>query len=252
MTIQYASDLHLEFPENRKFIKDNPLSPVGDILILAGDIVPFVQLDQHQEFFNYVSDHFQSTWWIPGNHEYYHGNIDGESGAMCESIRPNVHLVNNFSVIQGVVRFILSTLWSNIRPVNQWHIWKGLNDFRLISNGSSKLSVDDYNLLHQDALDFLSQELHIPFEGRTIVTTHHVPTLFHYPEKYLHDKLNEAFAVELEELIFETQPDYWIFGHHHYNQDPFALGKTTFLTNQVGYVQCEEHLLFAYDKIITI
>lgn len=252
MNIQYASDLHLEFPENRKFIRDNPLLPVGDILILAGDIVPFVQIDQLQDFFNYISDYFQTTWWIPGNHEYYHGDISEKSGTLDESIRPNVHLVNNFSTTQDGVRFIFSTLWSMIRPVNQWQIWQGLNDFKLISNGRAKLSVDDFNGLHRDSLDFVSQELHSPFEGKTVVTTHHVPTLFHYPEKYILDKLNEAFAVELQELILDTQPDYWIFGHHHYNQEAFTLGRTQLLTNQVGYVQYKEHLLFQNDKIITI
>ena len=31
MTIQYASDLHLEFQLNREFIKANPLKPEGDL-----------------------------------------------------------------------------------------------------------------------------------------------------------------------------------------------------------------------------
>lgn len=252
MTIQYASDLHLEFPENRKYIQDYPLTPVGDILILAGDVVPFVQMDQHQDFFSYVSDHFQTTWWIPGNHEYYHGDITAKSETFCENIRSNVHLVNNYTSNHHGVRFIFSTLWSMIRPVNQWQVWQGLNDFKLISNGHHKLSVDDFNVLHQDSRSFIGHELQRPFAGRTVVTTHYVPTLLHYPEKYKADKLNDAFAVELEGLIQDTKPDCWIFGHHHHNQDAFVLGSTRLLTNQVGYVRRNEHSRFKHDKIITI
>ena len=38
MKIQYASDLHLEFSQNSKYLKENRLSVKGDILLLAGDI----------------------------------------------------------------------------------------------------------------------------------------------------------------------------------------------------------------------
>ena len=38
MKIQYASDLHLEFADNRDYIEMGGIQPVGDILVLAGDI----------------------------------------------------------------------------------------------------------------------------------------------------------------------------------------------------------------------
>jgi len=64
--------------------------------------------------------------------------------------------------------------------------------------------------------------------------------MLHYPPQYAGSPLNMAFASELKPLIEETQPDYWIYGHHHVNIPAYNIGKTVMLTNQIGYVSSNE------------
>jgi len=249
--LQYASDLHLEFPANKEFLKQHPLQPVGDVLVLAGDIVPFAVLDKHKDFFSYVSDNFETTYWLPGNHEYYHFDIVGKSGVLHEPIRSNVFLVNNTSVVYDHVKLIFSTLWSRISPGYQWQIECSLNDFHVIKHKGYRFSAEQYNQLHTDSLAFIQNELNKK-EEKLAVFTHHCPTFLNYPEQYKGDILNEAFAVELHDLIEGSEIASWVYGHHHTNTPEFMIGNTKLITNQLGYVQRNEHRIFEPNKVIEI
>jgi len=252
LKIQYASDLHLEFPANKEFLNRHPLKPVGEVLVLAGDIVPFAVMDKHQDFFSYVSDHFENTYWLPGNHEYYYFDIAEKTGILHEAIRSNVFLVNNTSVVHNHVQLIFSTLWSHLSPGLQWQIENCLSDFHLIKPKGHRFSAELYNQLHTDSLEFIIVELKMVLEEKVAVFSHHCPTFLNYPDQYKGDVLNEAFAVELYDLIESSNIDCWVYGHHHSNTPEFCIGKTKLITNQLGYVQRNEHKLFETNKLINI
>jgi len=245
MKVQYCSDLHLEFWENRNFLKENPIVPEGEILILAGDIMLFSEMYRHEDFFDFLSKSFKTVYWIPGNHEYYHSSMDGRIGPFREQIRDNIFLLNDSVEIIENVRFVFSTLWSFINKEDEDEIWHLLNDFRLIKIGGKNLTPAIYNELHLQSKEFLTNTLRQKFKGNTVVVTHHVPTMQNYPSKYLGDVLNQAFASELKPLIEETKPYYWIYGHHHVYVQAYNIGKTTMLTNQLGYVSGNEFLDFS-------
>jgi predicted phosphohydrolase len=250
MKVQYCSDLHLEFPVNKKYLNANPIKPEGDVLLLAGDIIPFTEIEKENDFFNFLSDSFEHTYWIPGNHEYYRSDITERTGTFHEEIRSNVSLLNNTAIEHKGVRLLFSTLWSKINPALEFVIKKAMADFRLIKNNGKKITVDDYDQLHEDCRTFLGNELSNITDQKKIVVTHHLPTFFNYPEKYRYSELNTAFATELFELIEPSNVDYWIFGHSHEVVQDFRIGKTTLTTNQQGYVEYGEHSNFVSNRII--
>lgn len=252
MNIQFASDLHLEFRENKEYILQNPLKPSAEILILTGDVMPFFLIEKHADFLNYCADHFKQTYWLPGNHEYYGSDIAQRSGSFIEHIRPNVHLLNNHAVAIQNCLFVFSTLWSKVSTANIWYVQQNLNDYHSILRNKKPFTVTDSNALHNEGLSFIRKKLKTNTLSKALVATHHVPTMMHYPEQYKGDTLNEAFATELYIEIENLKPDYWLYGHHHTNTPNFNIGKTMLQTNQLGYVKYGEHRTFENTKILSL
>jgi predicted phosphohydrolase len=240
MLIQFCSDLHLEFPENRLLLKRNSLPGKGKVLILAGDIVPFAGMEKHFEFFDYISGNFDQTYWVPGNHEYYGSDAGQKSGELNERIRSNVFLVNNFAIELEGLSLLFTTLWTHIRPRYQWNIERSLNDFSVIRFQGHKLTVAQVNEFHSENIAFIHEQIEKRKGKKIVVVSHHVPTFFNYPEIYKGSEINEAFGTELFDLIHDSGIDYWIYGHHHVNVPDFKIGNTSLITNQMGYVRNNE------------
>jgi predicted phosphohydrolase len=252
MKIQYCSDLHLEFSENQKFLARNPLQPVGDILVLAGDTVTFHDLKKAREFFDFVCDHYSAVYWVPGNHEYYGSDVSDRASPLCEQLRDNLFLVNNHSIVHEGVRLFFTTLWSRISPQHEWDIQRSISDFSTIRYAGAKLTAHRFSLLHEESLGFLRDAIRESKEEQMVVVSHHVPTMMNYPKVYKNSPLTEAFATELFDLITDSDISCWIYGHHHVNTPDFTIGKTRMLTNQLGYVHQFEHKSFRRDVVVDV
>jgi len=251
MRIQYCSDLHLEFPQNASHMKNNPLIPFGEILVIAGDVAYLGDKFSENPFWDQVSEDFEQVYVIPGNHEFYGGYDSG----MClkqnyrEEIRENVTLLNNAVVEHPDSRLIFTSLWSLIEKEPDV-IRESINDFRLIRYNNDKLSIDVFNEFYKASMDFLLPELQKKSAKKTVVVTHHLPSPQCIEEKYVGSPLTEAFCVDLTKEIEAGFADYWIYGHSHGNIPDVTIGNTLLLTNQLGYVELGESESFSRSAAI--
>ncbi len=254
MKIQYASDLHLEFAENSSFLKHNPLIPMGEVLVLVGDI-GYIGDENYSKLplWDWVSDNFERCIVIPGNHEFYKFfDVSQLYNGWELSIRSNITCYYN-SVIDLSQEIVLigTTLWSNIEQHNAYFTEKAITDFRRIKNKENNLSWIDFNALHQQCLDFLQESIERHSSKKIVVATHHVPSVELMSPEFTGSSLNGAFVVELGRFIQNAPIDYWVYGHSHRNIERI-IGATKCLSNQLGYVFRDEHLDFILDKHFVI
>ncbi len=259
MKIAIMSDLHLEYDARHVDRLDHgaqinaaldfyfkPPQPEADFLVLAGDV------HSGALGIDWAVRHFAlPTILIAGNHEFYGhelfrtiafnrqraGTTNGQV-IFLERATWEVTLQTG-----ECARFICATLWTDFRlygtPEASMAIARErLEDFEVIriERGYKlrKLRPDDTNRLHRASLAFLRRELARPFDGITVVVTHHAPSPRSIAAKFQNDQLNPAFASNLDTLIYDYEPALWIHGHMHDSFD-YRIGPTRVICNPRGY-----------------
>ncbi len=249
--IRVLSDLHLEF---RSWTP--PGSP-ADVVVLAGDI------HVGDEGILWGRKHFPDSEviYVPGNHEFYGGEMGDVLGRMREAARTaGVHLLDTDSVnIQGV-RFLGATLWTDFALDGQQEktvahamaiAQSVMVDYRAIRFRSEEyLSAIDTLQLHRLHASWLRHELAKPCSGQTVVVTHHLPHAMSIHKKYERSPLNPAFASDLSELVREPVA-LWIHGHTHESMDYMRAG-TRVVCNPRGYLPDEPNPLFEPGLVIEL
>ena len=238
VTIQYASDLHLEFQTPKSF--QTMIDPISDILVLAGDIGnPFKKI--YLLFLQWCRLNFKHIVLIPGNHEYYRSSLKKSRKKMKELCADTgvIFLDRGFLELPeyGVV-LIGTTLWSNIPSSKKADVLMNINDYNYIEG----FSVDINNALYKRNVEWLSETIKYHNENnpsyKIVVVTHHapVPEITSSPI-YRGKSTNCAFASDCTSIMDGVSV--WIYGHTHYSttfSHMLPSGKTVIITaNQRGY-----------------
>lgn len=253
MKIQYMSDLHLEFPQNSKYIAELNMKPLGDILLLAGDIGIIGDKSYETDpFWDWASSNYEKVYVIPGNYEFYGGfDISELRDGKLADIRCNVELHYN-SVVQldSDTDLVLTTLWSRIDERYAHAIESKMADFWKAKYCGKRFKPKAYNEEHEKCLSFLKDALK-DANKRHIVVTHHMPSRKLANPIYKDSIYNSAFDSDQEALMQNCNIPYWIFGHSHYNAPITQIGRTILLTNQLGYLD-EVRVESDFDPIFGI
>lgn len=233
MKIQIISDLHNEFGVSDLNFEDI------DLLIIAGDLDLGIKgILWLKKTINHIP-----VIYVLGNHEYYKGSYP-KTLRQIETLseNTNIHVLENKSLVINDVTFHGATLWTDFGLFGNPQTYGSfcqtkMNDYRLIrvDPSYSKLrSIDTYKI-HQHSLRWLEGSLKNSTTDKNIVITHHAPSIKSIPEEFKEDFLSSAYASNLESLILEYKPEYWIHGHIHQPIE-YAIGNTKIICNPHGYI----------------
>lgn len=246
------SDFHLEHGTTP--VEDLIASgiPEADICLCAGDIHYGAKAIQ-------VLDHLIGSR-MPvvttlGNHEFYGGEyhqVRREAQAAA-SHASNLTLLDPGAFIAGDVRVIGATLWTDYRlhgdayqdeaMAKARHMLADHDQIRHRNKDRTVSAWSPYHARkqHEDELSYIINYLSQPFDGKTVVLTHHAPHPASIHPRFRQGpsrNVNVGFASDLTRIIEKFQPALWVHGHMHDGVDHFV-GSTRVIANPRGYTRSD-------------
>lgn len=249
MKLHCLSDLHTEFED--LIVPDRG----ADLIVLAGDIGVGLEGVGHSMATSRRLG--RPVVYVPGNHEFYQNRnvlptveqdpyVDGIDTMVrlmkLKAEGSGVVVLDNAEFRMGDLRVLGTILWTDFQLFGPETIDRAMtraaavvNDFRgCIQHCARNFLPEDALDRHRRSLRWLIEMLHEPFEGVTVVVSHHAPSMKSVPPKFRQELATAAFASDLKHLIEDTDIELWIHGHTHYSVD-YRIGKTRVVSNQRGY-----------------
>ena len=226
MKINYFSDIHLEFGWLESPVTD------ADVVVAAGDI------GVGPEAVEWLARIPQPVLYVAGNHEYY----GGELASTCAAIRDacegtNVTFLEQKEVVFGKTRFLGTTLWTDFSDGDERILLRAashMNDYQQIRYADRLLQPADILAVNAAANAWLSQQIQQPFDGQTVVITHHAPSHKSWDPPPKDSAFLASYCNDMDELLDRASVGLWIHGHIHQTAD-YRIGETRVVCNPRGY-----------------
>lgn len=242
MRINYFSDVHLEFGRLERPEND------ADLIIAAGDI------GIGRQGINWLKGIEKPVIYIAGNHEFYTHEYRRTLNMLRTTCADsNITFLEKDTLILGDIRFLGCTLWTDLLIAGEEkanELGMRLNDFRTIRFKEDSFDQAIFTRLHRSSKLWLENELEEPFDGKTVVITHHAPLRWSWREG--NNELKKlAYCNTLDDLIAKSDIVAWFHGHIHSPND-YSVSGTRILSNPRGYKGRREVEGFDQNKIIEI
>ena len=234
MKLNVLSDLHLSLGAL------DPPDNDADVVVLAGDIA------RPREAIAWASALRKRVLYVAGNHEVYGSTIDATLDALrVLSEGTQVRLLDDEALVVDGVRFLGSTLWTDFalfgehrRAAVMHEAARFMRDFTRIRVGDAPdalFTPEHCAARFERHARWLEQELARPFDGPTVVITHHAPSRRSVHPRFDGSPLNACFVSDLEPLL-DGRANLWIHGHTHDSFD-YVAGGTRVVCNPRGYAK---------------
>ena len=168
---------------------------------------------------------------VAGNHEYWRGHL--------QLTQQKMRLASD-----DRVRFLGATAWTDYTVTGnqfegRYEAARSMIDFMRIRTANwRKIRLPDIEVINTITKAWLQQRLAEPFRGKTVVITHHAPSMRSVrpggecaPGYANH--LDAAYANAWEDLM-GPRVDLWVHGHTHDPAD-YGVQGTRVVSNPVGY-----------------
>jgi len=147
------SDLHIAFGNYKLRGVD------ADVIMIAGDSCEGWAA---ANMYEHMCREGYKVIFVAGNHEYYgkkFSDVNEYWKRMQDRCKGNFYFLNNEVLELGGVRFVGTTLWSEISPQHELAVTQIMSDYRWIYFKNKKVPVlpEQINALHMQAKTFLNE-----------------------------------------------------------------------------------------------